>query len=138
MKNMTMKPKNEDTSGAPVDAVVFNVGDLVDDGYGEVGKVVGSDQYGLRVCFPGEPEVCDPASCKLYERSSVALADEVQEMMNQLVSRGQDNPRLLSRQVAQLMADSRGQLTRGERLQAAAMLLVAAGLASQADPSSEG
>ena len=81
----------------------------------------------------GESHSVPSGSCVLLGRVEPGLMEEVQELVNTLVSAGQDSKRLLSRQASTLLADTRGALTRAEKLQAAAMLIVSAGLLSLHD-----
>lgn len=90
------------------------------------------------VVYDGVYDQVGAGECVKLPNEARTLFDEVQPLINTLVSMGQDNPRVLSRQVAQLLAETKGRLSRGERLQAAAMLLVAAGLEETAHPDDEG
>ena len=103
----------------------FKKGDRVEC-FGNEGTVSDvCDDGSLFVTFDRVSEGVNDGDCVLLEPEPVTIVEEVQAMMNMLVSMGQDKPRLLSRQVAQLLSETKGRLSRSERLQAAAMLLVA-------------
>ncbi len=116
----------------------LKVGDRVECHFGK-GTVISVREDGLIMVDPdASPWRVNPNGCKLLEKPPMGLLEEVQPMVDELVARGQDKPRLLTRQVAQLLVGTKGRLTRGERLQSAAMLLVAAGLAECVSEEDEG
>ena len=99
--------------------------------FGQMGTVLDVLQdKQLSVLFDGTADVVKVGDCSWIGGPTVSLLDEVQTLINLLVSMGQDNKRLLSRRVAALMAESKGALSRSDKLQCAAMLLVSAGLAA--------
>ena len=113
----------------------FNIGDRVDDGWGNEGTItedLGDGNWA--VLLDGELTEEMEGDLKLLKPGPVGLLDEVQVLINILVSTGHDQPRVLSRKVAQLMTNTRGALSRSDKLQCAAMLLVSAGLRELADP----
>ncbi len=113
---------------------LFKKGDRVNT-WGRDGVVLEDQEgLGLFVMLPAEGESVLAADCTLLDPEPPGLMDEVQDLINMLVATGHDNKRRLARQVATLMRESKGALTRGDKLQAAAMLIVSAGLASDANP----
>ncbi len=116
----------------------FNLGDRVI-GYGQEGSVIGCSLEGdvFHVLWDGETTAIIAGDLRLVDTHDLSIVDEVQQLINILVQTGNDNKRLLSRKVAQLLEGSKGRLSRSDKLQAAAMLLVSAGLASDADPASD-
>lgn len=128
-KRQTQKTKTG--PGGPARMTELQVGDRIDDGWGHQGTVtelVGEE----RVAFllDGMAEEDWAADITFVSRPPVSLLGEVQVLINILVSTGNDNKRALSRRVAALLAESKGALSRSDKLQAAAMLLVSAGLAA--------
>lgn len=109
----------------------FKIGDRIG-GWGNEGIIIGCDDDGddVHVLWDGEAASVLAHDLGLLGRSHLSLVDEVQDLINILVQTGNDNKRLLSRKVAQLLTGSRGALSRGDKMQAAAMLLVSAGLAA--------
>ena len=109
----------------------FNIGDRVrDEERGQEGTVIGIKLDGRTVAVNWDSCHHEDGGQLTPLGRPVSLQDEVQTLVNILVSTGNDNKRLLSRKVAQLLAGTRGALSRSDKLQAAAMLLVSAGLAS--------
>lgn len=116
-------------------AHAFKIGDRVD-GWGNEGIVIGCDDEGdrIQVLWDGEADEQAAGDLRLLGASHLSLTDEVQDLINILVSTGNDSKRLLSRRVAQLMSGTRGALSRSDKMQAAAMLLVSAGSAADYEP----
>ena len=114
----------------------FKVGDRVTDSCtGDLGTLVSVEDDGsCGVLWDLGWDAEDLDTLTLVERPNSSLLDEVQDLINILIATGNDNKRLLSRKVAHLLTGSKGRLSRGDKLQAAAMLLVSAGLASEAVP----
>jgi len=114
---------------------LLNIGDRVRcEDRGVCGTVLSVEEDGsCGVSWDADWEA-ESQECLTLLPSPVSLLDEVQVLINILVSTGNDQPRVLSRKVAQLMANTRGALSRSDKLQCAAMLLVSAGLRELADP----
>ena len=107
----------------------YRIGDRVE-ALGSEGRIVDVFEDGMfGVIYDGGYDQLHEGDLKRAPGAPMSLLEEVQPLINALVSTGQDRPRLLAKQVAQLLAGSRGNLSRAEKLQAAAMLLVSAGLA---------
>lgn len=128
MKKMNSKMRNESTPpGEDREVIVFSVGDIIDDGWGDEGTVVRIDEDDIHVYW-NAVSIIDPALCTLVESPDRTVHQEVEDLFNTLVSRGHDKCQLLKKQVAQLINGKRGNLTRSECLQACAMLQLAAAL----------
>jgi len=105
---------------------------------GMIGHVLGVNATGSTDIRCHDGIRCVPQTeVKVCAESLSSVMNEVQDLMNNLIAAGQDKPRVLSRQVAQLLHETKGRLTRSERLQAAAMLCVAAGLWGISDEDDE-
>jgi len=106
----------------------YKIGDRVQ-AFGSKALIVDVFEGGLYgLIYDGAYDQVSEADLKPLGVPLQSLVEEVQPLINTLVSTGQDRPRLLAKQVAQLLAGSRGNLSRAEKMQAAAMLLVSAGL----------
>ena len=112
----------------------FKVGDRVNTGRG-CGTIVSQERFGY-INVDVDKESINFRVSELAARAPElrSLTDEVQDLINILVATGNDNKRLLSRKVASLLHETKGALTRGDKMQAAAMLLVSAGLAADHVP----
>ena len=76
-------------------------------------------------------------SVELVSAAPVGPVDDVRPLVDALVSNGYQAGVGTVKAVLTLLSGDRGELTRGELLQAAAMLLVAAGMRPGGEPSSD-
>ena len=98
--------------------------------WGEKATFKRLDPFGLAVVvFDDGEEVADTVDAlQLLNRGGKTVQEEVADAVKLLEKVGEKEPRLLSMQAAQLVENSRGRLTRAEKIQVAAMMIYSAKL----------